>query len=560
MSPGGAVKAIDNALAQRSFIRDRRRPTAYAWCGTVEATGRLVRVIIEVNDFDFTRPPRFQLDGEQELTDRLIPHLFPADLSLCYLDRNAVVLDRYNPGGTILQCLDEATKLLDQASRGKLDADFAQEFDLYWGFQIAYADLPQEPLQQAEITFVRLRPEQEVGIVTAPNKLDPLFLDLHRKNGGGQLDPRPCPVIIVEKAMTVPVGMQWPPANLADLVSWLDAVVPGVTAALWEALATGPAPTRYLLLQAPNGLFATRVDTPRQYQTKEFLHNRPQTLRKLMMRTPTRFPVGNFSLERLDPVHVYGRNLNRMSPLAGKRIAIVGCGTIGGYMAHQLAQSGAGSLGGSLILIDPDQLSPGNLGRHILGVPYLLMNKAEALKKFIMEQLPGLKVEVIAGDVLSILPRFFRVDFIVDATGSEAVSIALNHFLVANRPKAPPALHVWMLGNGAAAQALLNLGSGSPCYKCLKPELAGESRMGMLRKDVETELVRTWGCANSVYVPYPVTASVQAAALGTEIVLDWSRGESRPVQRNRVLDAHLAHHRKDGNPSPSSKCPACSGS
>lgn len=52
-----------------------------------------------------------------------------------------------------------------------------------------------------------------------------------------------------------------------------------------------------------------------------------------------------------------------MKNLAGKRILLSGCGAVGGFLAQQLAQIGAGAPGGKLMLVDDDTLQGANLGR-----------------------------------------------------------------------------------------------------------------------------------------------------------------------------------------------------
>ncbi|MBZ2436830.1 ThiF family adenylyltransferase [Xanthomonas perforans] len=63
--------------------------------------------------------------------------------------------------------------------------------------------------------------------------------------------------------------------------------------------------------------------------------------------------------------------------LRGKRVAIVGCGALGGFLARALAQAGVGSL----LLIDSDELVPSNVGRHVLGMEAVGQDKSPALAK-----------------------------------------------------------------------------------------------------------------------------------------------------------------------------------
>ena len=58
-------------------------------------------------------------------------------------------------------------------------------------------------------------------------------------------------------------------------------------------------------------------------------------------------------------------------------------------------------------------------------------------------------------DARAILQPLSGADLIIDATGEESLSIALNHHAVTHRPNFPPVLHTWIVGNGGATQALL---------------------------------------------------------------------------------------------------------
>jgi tRNA A37 threonylcarbamoyladenosine dehydratase len=166
-----------------------------------------------------------------------------------------------------------------------------------------------------------------------------------------------------------------------------------------------------------------------------------------MARQSTATPVERFAGVRIDEAYLFGRNLGGMRNLAGKKILLIGCGTIGGFLAQQLAQCGAGAGRGSLTLADPDVLKTGNLGRHVLGVPYLGQNKAEACAAFLKEQLPPLAIEGCAGDVLVLALPWKRYDLVIDATGEEALSLALNERAVRARPAVLPHMFVWLVAN-----------------------------------------------------------------------------------------------------------------
>lgn len=258
-----------------------------------------------------------------------------------------------------------------------------------------------------------------------------------------------------------------------------------------------------------------------------------------------------------DEDHVFGRNLGSMRNLSGKRVLLIGCGTIGSFLAQQLVQCGCGVGSGSLMLVDSDILRPANLGRHLLGVPYLHRNKAEACAEFLREQLPLVSVVGRGNAVTAGQFPIARYDLVIDATGEEAFSIALNERAVRTRPDSPPILFVWLLGNGAAARCILTGSSGRACFKCLKPQLSGPQRYQALRPGADVEIINNHGCGDTTYVPFPVSRSVAAAALGCDLVLDWANEKPGDHFRSLVFDEKRAFHNKNGSPGPSETCPAC---
>lgn len=96
-------------------------------------------------------------------------------------------------------------------------------------------------------------------------------------------------------------------------------------------------------------------------------------------------PAVRRSVQRADYAWVHGRGKNAdIEALRGKRVAIVGCGALGGFLAKALAQAGVGSL----LLIDSDEVVPSNVGRHVLGMEAVGQDKSLALAKKLHADFP----------------------------------------------------------------------------------------------------------------------------------------------------------------------------
>ncbi|WP_343896613.1 ThiF family adenylyltransferase [Craurococcus roseus] len=225
---------------------------------------------------------------------------------------------------------------------------------------------------------------------------------------------------------------------------------------------------------------------------------------------------------RMDTEFMFDRDLGGAPGFAARNIALVGCGTIGGHLAKFLGQSGAGHRG-RLSLVDPEKLAPGNIGRHWLGPRHVGAPKAEACRDEIKAAFPHSDVRAHACSILEKLLLLASADLVVDATGEEAVSIALNQRLVDRRPSGPAAVHVWLAGNGAAAQCLFVGHKGEEaCLKCLRPAgAAAATRPDWPLAPGAGLREAPAACGEAAFVPYGVAAPAIAAGLALKVCLGW---------------------------------------
>lgn len=81
-----------------------------------------------------------------------------------------------------------------------------------------------------------------------------------------------------------------------------------------------------------------------------------------------------------------------------KKVSILGCGSIGGYIVQALAEMGVNDFK----LIDEQILEKENIARHICGMNFVDMNKAEAVKRKLEEHYIDLKIETYPNDIYKI--------------------------------------------------------------------------------------------------------------------------------------------------------------
>lgn len=107
------------------------------------------------------------------------------------------------------------------------------------------------------------------------------------------------------------------------------------------------------------------------------------------------------------------------------RVAVVGGGGTGSFIAHELAHLGVGQL----LLIDHDTVDPSNLNRLMGAKPADVgLPKVEVASKSVSAINPAIQVETIVGDVVdaAVAARLREVDFIFGCTDSMASRAVIN--------------------------------------------------------------------------------------------------------------------------------------
>jgi molybdopterin/thiamine biosynthesis adenylyltransferase len=551
-----SLRRIHDAFLQRKFARDYSR-TGVHYKGVLDETGLKIPVVVSVNDLDFVSPPVIKLVDPEAGYSGQIPHVLRSDGTFCYMDGQAIVLDRYKPAETIIQCLERADKVIRDAVNHRLDEDLGGEFGAYWSDGTVLVDLPEDFEGDAEIQFLQFDKNSERQKILISNGKS-RFLSLHKRND--RLDPEPegylCPVFRVP-VLSFDPKQSWPPKNLAEFNAWLQQVAPATLGKLEETFTRSKGHGQWICLSASNGRFFVSAEIGKAYRTPELLKNRRAHLAQTLQHIEGAVEISGYVGVPVDEGYVFSRNLGDMNNLAEKIILLIGCGTIGGFLAQQLGQSGAGAAGGKLTLADNDTLKGANLGRHLLGAPYLDRNKAEACADFLKEQLPHLEIASIAGSIQANMDVLSRQDLVIDATGDEALSIAINELAVSKRPTFPPVLFSWLEGNGAAAVAFIAGNAEFACLKCLKIDLAGSPRFRLLKGDTVIETGRNLACGDAHFIPFPVSRAAAAASLACDMALDWANGGKGHRWRSITLDHHRANRIDDRNPKRLAACPAC---
>lgn len=530
-----AIPDLTAALHQRGFSYIGR-----GWNGWMMYAGELrlkaknypceIAISSDLDDF-----PRVWLTPLPAGRLELLPHL-SADGYLCYLAIESVIFDFFDPIRQTMACLDRAEQILEDILAGKMVEDLAEEFHVTWGSTSCMLDVNESRRGGLEAYAVG----QKVTLVTDDKtrtgaKLDAMGFGLPRNELSA--------FRVGTKSRPMPLQGKWPPRTVQAFLQWQNTLDTRCSKKIEQRLLDmfrGKA-TRVLVL----------IDSPVvQYGIEVELQRQPLGLgkRTSLREDLYRLAIRRISVYRIDDRYLAGRNLPGSKTLAGLKVGLIGCGTVGGYLAEMLAKVGAGTVGGKLTLVDKGSFEPGNLGRHRLGFNALLMSKAEAMRDELRRVAPGIDLVAIAGDAKQVV--LGPLDLLIDATGEQG----LTDWLTWKYADRAPFLSVWVEGAGVAVRALMKSKPQQACPRCVsQAPLKDQYRVFDVPPEV---IIKGHGC-EGLYVPFPASTSVQAAALAMEMVQAWLDGADSPSFRTRVLDQSRQVHFKDCSPQRYDGCPAC---
>lgn len=541
MSNTVTVADVVEAFKQRGFDFVGKRKD-----GWVKLHGRLISpgsgecCPCEVQlDPTFFELPRIRLLEIPPQLPKAVPHL-GGDGSLCYLSKGTVVLDIYDPVGQYLACLERAASVFGQILKGEMVDDLAEEFFAYWDGWLCFVDMQGKDLGR-QSCIVAQASGNPLWFITdneerTKNKLHSL--------GYKVTDRTVLTYRVKTTAQPRPLTKHWPPETVGDILTWQGTLDSRCRRKIHERIKEGER------TQA-NGVLIV-IESPLMTYGFVVLYDRQEASRKSKLAdgrdTSYGLKVMPVSVIRIDDRYLAQRNVPKLNILAGKSIAVVGCGTIGGYLADMLVKAGAGTSGGKITLVDFDCLLPQNIGRHRLGFPDLLSNKAEAMAKELKRLAPGADIRALPVDVRK--AHLGKIDFLIDATGEES----LGHWLCGRYPSPLPMLSVWIEGPGTTVRGLLRTNVAGACYRCLWHS----SRRGELHSTLDPlpVILAGHGC-EGLYVPFPASVSVQAASLGAEMALDWVNDIYSPALRTRLIDRSHQLATPDCDPLPDRDCPLC---
>lgn len=211
--------------------------------------------------------------------------------------------------------------------------------------------------------------------------------------------------------------------------------------------------------------------------------------------------------------------------LQNKNVLLVGCGSVGGYIADQLASCGLGNLS----LVDADTFSIENVYRHYLSIDYLNWKKTRGLQFAISTKYPWINITHFNECLLkfrndSILNTY---DLIIIAIGSPTKERIFHDYCIKNGVETA-VINTWTEGYGIGGHAVLDIPEQKGCLRCAYVDNKNlcrglVSNLNFLKpnQDLTKNLS---GCGNA-FLPYSNLSAIQTANITTGLALKYLQGK-----------------------------------
>lgn len=524
--------------------------------GEIPFLNRAVAIEVRVHNSEMQQfPSIYLLDEVPEEIPKPHPHIFGTKRFLCYVNKSLAYPDISNPVGSILGAIRTATAVLDDLGRGNLREDLLIEADVYWSkneYLIDLGELPNKGDYYREAFMVRRK--------TAPKCWIGQSKEVFKRNYsylGNDEDNEEYSAVLAGYFIETLLP-DLPPREITNLYRFIHWIKP-VSQKAYDYLMLSIGKARknnkqwlFFNLHTKNLVIGIEflVDEHERTKVQNIKVDLRQTYHQRWQRIFRYLPVdisANAWVSRSLP----DSNPEAMPGLMGQGIALLGCGSVGGYLADFLAKEGAGQGGGKLTIVDPDILTPGNIGRHYLGASKIYQYKCIAMLLELMERYPGIDVGIKISDD-EILDEHIEYDLLVDATGNITKSQYLSKLKSQGRIK-PNVLFTWVVGHGLGVQSYLQRKNGA-CLNCVAYRESGE-RNSLVPPNYEVIPRNFSNSCSDWHIPFSIGAVSSCSALAAEMALTHTKSQL-PALRSISLQPQ-AIRVEDETPEKRDGCPIC---
>ena len=382
----------------------------------------------------------------------VLPHLDDDDGYICYMQSEGLLLNASDPSGILYDALERAIALLHSGINGENHLDFMDELPIYLE-RVKTKTLSGFFLVDDVLRKVFVYSDKD-GYQHVADSIETVQAYSNgRKQGLNRLNRRVALYIPLNtEAFVMPPHRErmWTSAIIQQLIK---------TNLSWENRQRF---TRLLQKHRSKDLIV--LGLPRTSGGKTLVgldfHGEPMSKDGKVTHLPK--PI---AIQRYDAGYLLPRG-GGQPDLGNFKAILVGCGSVGGYSAVGLVQSGIRHL----TLVDSDCLTAENTFRHVLGMSAEGQPKVTALQHELELKYPYLSItacqmsieEAMGSDLVNLA----AFDLVIIAIGDPTAELYLNHHLH-KECQHPIVVFTWVEPYGVGGHALLTRSGQIGCLQCL---------------------------------------------------------------------------------------------
>ena len=487
---------------------------ASAWKGPLHCAGKSIDIIVALTKAFPDELPKIYLPQKYEWLP--VPHV-DHNLYVCTFEGDEINFRSEDPEGLIVSSIEKARSILADGIKKTNLKDFEDEFLAYWAEGASgriYSILhPDETIREVFLAAIESAPSTIKSIIgESEAQLKSYAINFSPKAKAKYL--KKCLYIPLRRIPHPPY-----PKTAGEIFRFLRENDLKGDQAVFDFLHQNDYIGRIV--------FSVKINTDRVLGS--WNHNQPPKKKINKGFRPHKLPphmakarlyltkISRSTVKRVDIQRLQNRIEGRMPLKQAKPVCLIGCGAIGSEIAMQLAKSGVHNL----LLIDPDELRPENVMRHVCGMSDIGKPKVKALSERINMHLPQIQIqpeEKTFHDVLHESPeRFMDMGLIISATGNTALERRLNQIQL-EFDAFPSILYTWIEPYGLASHALMIVKNSGGCYECCLDTDSLTYRFSVGNFGEKRGTIREAGCQTSV-TPYSALEANQAANLACRLAL-----------------------------------------
>ncbi len=428
---------------------------------------------------------------------------------LCLFDSSAILVKQNMEDQILIDCFDQAITILNIApGSNKYNDEVCREFDSYWlaiRTKKTYSCLNTSDIQFGEYPMII---SKGISVVAnTKNEAEAILKNSFELPIDQDTFERTCVVVRIRNSSSmIPLAKQFKWSTIRRYI--IENTSSSVKRQFRKFLNKQVKHfIRYLLLIYPakDGeiLFGFRL---------EFNNNRFSKIEN-----SSNCKVENTFCERIDYNYLLSRG-GATSSLKNKSVLLLGCGSVGGYIANNLCQVGITNLD----ILDNDFFQAENVHRHLLGFESLQPNqykyksdlvKKELESKFLYTDIDS--INFLDRSVQAFIQephRLYHYDLIISALGEPTLNLEINKVLASNNIDTP-FLCCFNEPYGIGGHVIISNIDKHSCMQCLYTDPISSELVPFRGSLVAPDQIfkkNLSGCSSS-FVPYSCLDSQQTA-------------------------------------------------